>query len=55
MLEFNKSLEIFEIVSFLIFQSFKANTDQIFNIILQISKFLKEFSDFENCPNFRHP
>ncbi len=27
----------------------------MFRIIVQISKFLKEFSDFEKCPNFRHP
>jgi len=27
----------------------------MFHIIVQISKFLKEFSDFERCPTFRHP
>lgn len=33
------------------------NADDLFRIITQISRFLKEFSDFETyyTPEFRHP
>jgi hypothetical protein len=33
------------------------NSDDLFRIITQISRFLKEFSDFETyyTPEFRHP
>lgn len=46
--ELNKSLEIFDI-------TYHPSPEDMFHIIVQISKFLKEFSDFENCPTFRHP
>jgi hypothetical protein len=47
-LELNKSIEVFDI-------NYHPEPGEIFHIIVQISKFLKEFSDFENCPVFRHP
>ena len=36
---------------------YKVKTDQLFLIIMQVSRFLKDFSDFEtkNTPDFRHP
>jgi hypothetical protein len=46
--ELNKSLEIFDI-------TYHPLPEDMFHIIVQISKFLKEFGDFENCPTFRHP
>ena len=49
-LEYNKAIEGFEM-------HYKPSAEDIFRIILQISRFLKEFSDFENenTPIFRHP
>ena len=36
---------------------FNPSEDELFTIILQISRFLKEFTDFETkkTPEFRHP
>lgn len=36
---------------------YKIKTDELFLIIMQVSRFLKDFSDFEtkNTPDFRHP
>lgn len=49
-LEYNKSIEGFEM-------HYKPTFEDIFRIILQVSRFLKEFSDFEteSTPLFRHP
>lgn len=48
--EYNKGLELFDM-------HFSPKPEDLFTIILQISRFLKEFSDFEtkNTPHFRHP
>ena len=48
--EYNKGLESFNM-------HFSPAPQEIFTIILQISRFLKEFSDFETeaTPQFRHP
>lgn len=48
--EYNKELELFDM-------QFNPKPEDLFSIILQISRFLKEFSDFEtvNTPKFRHP
>lgn len=48
--EYNKGLESFNM-------HFSPSPQEIFTIILQISRFLKEFSDFETeaTPQFRHP
>ena len=48
--EYNKAIEGFEM-------HYKPPPEDIFQIILQISRFLKEFSDFEteNTPSFKHP
>ncbi len=48
--EYNKSFEGFEL-------HYRPNAEDTFTIILQISRFLKEFSDFETnfTPEFRHP
>ena len=36
---------------------YKIKTDELFLIIMQVSRFFKDFSDFEtkNTPDFRHP
>ncbi len=36
---------------------FKLKSDEIFHIIIQLSRFFKDFSDFETAstPDFRHP
>ena len=36
---------------------YKIKSDELFLIIMQVSRFLKDFSDFEtrNTPDFRHP
>lgn len=49
-IEYNNSIQIY-------FMSYYTNQDEMFKIVLQISRFLKEFSDFENnlTPDFRHP
>ena len=49
-LEYNKAIEGFEM-------HYKPSFEDIFRIILQVSRFLKEFSDFEteSTPIFRHP
>lgn len=49
-LEYNKAVENFDM-------HYKPNPQDTFRIILQISRFLKEFSDFETVftPDFRHP
>lgn len=48
--EYNKAIEEFEMHS-------HPNNEDMFRIILQISRFLKEFGDFEIflTPEFRHP
>ena len=48
--EYNNGIEIFDM-------HFSPKAEDLFTIILQISRFLKEFSDFEtrNTPKFRHP
>ena len=48
--EYNKAVESF-------IMHYKPTSDDTFSIILQISRFLKEFSDFETelTPDFRHP
>jgi hypothetical protein len=37
--------------------SFKPSPDEMFSLVFEISRFLKEFSDFESIftPQFRHP
>ncbi|CAD8126406.1 unnamed protein product [Paramecium sonneborni] len=49
-LEYNKAVEGFQI-------HYHPSSEDMFRIILQISRFLKEFGDFEtrNTPVFRHP
>ena len=49
-LEYNKAVESFDM-------HYRPNPQDTFRIILQISRFLKEFSDFETnmTPDFRHP
>jgi hypothetical protein len=36
---------------------YKIKSDQLFSIIIQVSRFLKDFSEFEtkSTPDFRHP
>jgi hypothetical protein len=48
--EYNKGLESFEM-------HYSPKSEELFTIILQICRFLKEFSDFETkaTPEFRHP
>lgn len=48
--EYNKAVENFIL-------HYKPSSNDIFSIVLQISRFLKEFSDFETelTPDFRHP
>ena len=48
--EYNKAVESF-------IMHYKPSSDDTFSIILQISRFLKEFSDFETelTPDFHHP
>jgi hypothetical protein len=48
--EYNRSVEEFEI-------HYHPNPEDMFRIILQISRFFKEFGDFElvMTPDFRHP
>lgn len=48
--EYNKAIEGFEL-------HYKPNPEDTFMIVLQVSRFLKEFSDFETnfTPEFRHP
>ena len=47
--QFNKGLELFDM-------HYSPKADELFTIILQISRFLKEFTDFETkkTPEFRH-
>ncbi|CAD8193095.1 unnamed protein product [Paramecium octaurelia] len=49
-LEYNKAVEGFQI-------HYHPSSEDMFRIIIQISRFLKEFGDFEtkNTPVFRHP
>ena len=49
-IEYNKAIEGFEM-------HYHPNSDDLFRIITQISRFLKEFADFETyyTPEFRHP
>lgn len=49
-IEYNKRLEIFDI-------HFEPKPEDLFIIILQISRFFKEFADFETrkTPDFKHP
>ena len=49
-IEYNKAVEGFEM-------HYHPESEDVFKIILQISRFLKEFSDFETyfTPEFRHP
>ncbi len=49
-LEYNKSVEIFE-------KNYKLKADELFYIIIQLSRFFKDFCDFETplTPDFRHP
>ncbi|CAK89279.1 unnamed protein product (macronuclear) [Paramecium tetraurelia] len=49
-LEYNKAVEGFQI-------HYHPSSEDMFRIIIQISRFLKEFGDFEtrNTPGFRHP
>ena len=48
--EYNKGLELFDM-------HYSPKAEDLFTIILQISRFLKEFTDFETkfTPEFRHP
>lgn len=48
--EYNKGIELFD-------SHYDAEPDNLFMIILQVCRFLKEFSDFETdyTPTFRHP
>jgi hypothetical protein len=48
--QYNKGLELFDM-------HYSPKSDELFTIILQISRFLKEFTDFETrkTPEFRHP
>ena len=48
--EYNKGIELFD-------SQFNPEPDKLFMIILQVCRFLKEFSDFETdiTPVFRHP
>lgn len=48
--EYNKAIEGFEM-------HYHPNSEDVFRIIVQTSRFLKEFSDFETyfTPQFRHP
>ena len=49
-IEYNKAIEQFQM-------NFKPNSEDLFSIVFQLSRFLKEFSDFESIftPKFRHP
>lgn len=49
-IEYNKSLESFEM-------HYQPSTENLFSIVLQLSRFFKEIVDFENegLPEFRHP
>lgn len=49
-IEYNKAIEGFEMHC-------HPKPEEVFRIIVQISRFLKEFSDFETylTPDFRHP
>lgn len=48
--EYNKNLELFEM-------HFQPSEEDLFKMIIQLARFLKEFSDFETkfTPEFRHP
>lgn len=48
--EYNKSIEGFEM-------HFRPKSEDMFKIIFQLSRFFREFSDFETnfTPKFRHP
>jgi len=47
---YNKSVEEFDM-------HFRPKTEELFRIIVQVSRFLREFADFETAytPSFRHP
>jgi hypothetical protein len=49
-IEYNKAIEGFEM-------HYHPSSDDLFRIITQISRFFKEFADFESyyTPKFRHP
>jgi hypothetical protein len=49
-IEYNKAIEGFQM-------HYHPTSEDIFRIIVQISRFLKEFGDFETyfTPSFRHP
>ena len=49
-IEYNNALEAYCL-------KFYLSPEEMFNIVIQISRFLKEFSEFENhlTPDFRHP
>ena len=49
-IEYNKSVEMFE-------NQYRVRSDELFQIIMQVSRFMKDFSDFETkyTPDFRHP
>lgn len=40
-IEYNKSIELFQM-------TFKPNPEDLFSLVYEISRFLKEFSDFES-------
>lgn len=50
MIEYNKGLELFDM-------HYSPTVEDLFTIIIQVSRFLKEFTDFETkkTPEFRHP
>ena len=49
-IEYHKSVEMFD-------THYKLKSDDIFHIIIQLSRFFKDFSVFEtnSTPDFRHP
>jgi len=49
-IEYDKSIETF-------IMHYRPTPENVFSIFLQVSRFMKEFSDFENdnTPEFRHP
>ena len=48
--EYYKSVEMFD-------THFRLKSDELFNLIIQLSRFFKDIGDFEtsNTPDFRHP
>jgi len=48
--EYNKGSELFDM-------HYSPSVEDLFTIIIQVSRFLKEFTDFESkrTPEFRHP